>query len=257
MYFLEGKGGSYIKNVGWNDAPHLDEETKREEMAKYSVHEVGTRTTGSPMMGEGAVFPIADERIICDPFSIPDWWRRINGADFGIDHPGAEVFCALDPAPGGMFVVYDCQKAPGETALYHAAALKKYGEWIPCAWPHDGLERDKGSGTPLKDLYRKHGAYMLREHSAYKDERGSHISPGLDEMYEWMRLGQFKVFSTCSQWFEEKRLYRRENGQVVKKRDDILSATRYAFVMRRFAAARPAPAASNQRVAVPMVGGRR
>ena len=47
--------------------------------------------------------------------------------------------------------------------------------------------------------------------------------------------GRWKVFSTCGGWFSEKRLYHRKDGQIVKIKDDILSASRYAFMMRRFA----------------------
>jgi hypothetical protein len=36
-------------------------------------------------------------------------------------------------------------------------------------------------------------------------------------------------------WFDEFRLYHRKNGIIVKERDDIISATRYAVMMRRFA----------------------
>jgi len=34
---------------------------------------------------------------------------------------------------------------------------------------------------------------------------------------------------------EEFRYYRREDGLIVKERDDLMSSTRYAAMMRRFA----------------------
>jgi hypothetical protein len=37
------------------------------------------------------------------------------------------------------------------------------------------------------------------------------------------------------QWIEEFRYYRREDGLIVKERDDLISSTRYAIMMRRFA----------------------
>ena len=190
-------------------------------------------------MGTSAVFPVSDDLIMCDPIDIKPWWRRINGMDFGIDHPAAGAFCALDPEGTGTFYVYDCYKTSGETPVYHAAAMKKHGDWIPNAWPHDGLIRDKGSGIALKDLYRRHGLHCLKEHAHYQDERGNHTEPGLIEMYEWMRTGRFKVFKTLMAWFEEKRMYHREDAQIVKIKDDIISATRYAFIMRRYARLAP------------------
>ena len=242
-HFMEGhqraKSGIYLKNASWDDAPHLDDDEKARLTASFPEYERDTRTGGTPMMGTGMVFPIADDRITCDPVEIKPWWRLINGLDFGIDHPAAGAFCALDPEGEGTFYVYDCYRARNETAIYHAAAMKKHGDWIPNAWPHDGLDRDKGSGIALKDLYRRAGAYMLREHAHYPDERGNHVDPGLIEMYEWMRLGRFKVFRTLGQWMEEKRMYHREDGKVIKKNDDLLSATRYAFIMRRYARTKP------------------
>ncbi len=49
-----------------------------------------------------------------------------------------------------------------------------------------------------------------------------------------MRDGTFKVFSNLVEIFEEKRLYHRdEHSNIVKERDDLLSAIRYAYMMRR------------------------
>jgi hypothetical protein len=45
------------------------------------------------------------------------------------------------------------------------------------------------------------------------------------------------VFRGLSDWFEEYRLYHRKDGLIVKLADDLLSATRYALMMRRFAEA--------------------
>jgi hypothetical protein len=54
-----------------------------------------------------------------------------------------------------------------------------------------------------------------------------------------MTTGRFKVFSHLADFFDEKMSYHRdENGKIVKLNDDILSAARYAYMMRRFAAQR-------------------
>lgn len=259
--FMNAKddSGKFLINVSWDDAPHLNEEARALIMASYEDYERDTRSKGTPLLGTGAVFPIMDEEIVVDTIEPKPWWRFINGADFGIDHPAAGAFCALDPTGAGTFYVYDCYKARAQTAVYHAAALKKHGLWIPTAWPHDGLQKDKGSGIALKDQYRAHGTYMLKEHAHYKDERGNHVDPGLIEMLEWMRTGRFKVLRSCSQWFEEKRLYHRKDGQVVKKQDDLISATRYAFIMRRHGVTKPANniVVGSQTPNVPMLGRRR
>lgn len=256
QHFQEAKPGQgiYVKNAAWEDAPHLDPVERSRLLSSYPEHERDTRTKGMPMMGSGAVFPISDEQLTVDPFEIPKWWRRINGLDFGIDHPAAGAFCALDPEGAGTFYVYDCYKKAGETAVYHAAAMKKHGLWIPNAWPHDGLDRDKGSGEVLKEQYRKHGLRMTKERAAYDDERGNHVEPGIIEMFEWMRTHRFKVFKNLPLWFEEKRMYHRKDGQIVKIRDDIISATRAAFIMRRFARTEPVAAIGRNSPVGPILG---
>ena len=55
-------------------------------------------------------------------------------------------------------------------------------------------------------------------------------------MLDRMQTGRFKVFSNLNDWFEELpdvSPQRRENR--VKLDDDLMSATRYAYMMRRFA----------------------
>ena len=39
---------------------------------------------------------------------------------------------------------------------------------IPIAWPHDGLQHEKGSGLPLADIYRRLGAPMMGKHAENK-----------------------------------------------------------------------------------------
>jgi hypothetical protein len=40
-----------------------------------------------------------------------------------------------------------------------------------------------------------------------------------------------------SDWLEERRFYHRKDGQIVKIKDDLLSATRVALMMKRYAKA--------------------
>jgi hypothetical protein len=54
-------------------------------------------------------------------------------------------------------------------------------------------------------------------------------------MLQAMEAGNFKVFSTLSDWWEEYRMYHRKGGKVVPLRDDLMSATRYAFMSQRHA----------------------
>ncbi len=43
-----------------------------------------------------------------------------------------------------------------------------------------------------------------------------------------MSAGRLKVFDSCGAWFEEFRLYRRdEKGRIVKQHDHLMDCTRY------------------------------
>jgi hypothetical protein len=75
---------------------------------------------------------------------------------------------------------------------------------------------------------------MLSDHATH-EAGGFGIEAGITHMLERMQTGRFKVFRGNDQWIEEFRYYRREDGFIVKERDDLISATRYAIMMRRFA----------------------
>lgn len=51
-----------------------------------------------------------------------------------------------------------------------------------------------------------------------------------------MQKGKFKIFAGLRNVFEEVGQYHRdEKGKIVKTRDDLLDAIRYAYMMRRHA----------------------
>jgi hypothetical protein len=50
-----------------------------------------------------------------------------------------------------------------------------------------------------------------------------------------MESGRFKVLKHLNDFFEEFRLYHRKDGKVHKEGDDLMSATRYAVMMLRYA----------------------
>jgi hypothetical protein len=51
-----------------------------------------------------------------------------------------------------------------------------------------------------------------------------------------MEKGLFKVFQSCQYWQQEYGSYHfGENGKIVDKADDLMSATRYAFQSQRWA----------------------
>jgi hypothetical protein len=75
---------------------------------------------------------------------------------------------------------------------------------------------------------------MMNSRATFPDGTNG-LEAGVLEMLDRMKTGRLKVFSHLADWFEEFRLYHRKDGLIVKKNDDLLSATRYAMMMRRFA----------------------
>lgn len=238
---LHGTNGVYLKGASWDDAPHLSQEDKDRLSKSYRSHERAARTQGIPMLGEGAVFPVPDEDISIPLFEIPPHFARIKGCDFGIDHPAAGVELAIDRDQDIIYVI-DCYRKANEKAPYHAAWFNKRNRDIPVAWPHDGMNREKTGGRILADAYREQGVAMLAKSARYakvpgEDEKGGGqpVEPVVDQILQRMITGRFKVFAHLSEWFEEKRSYHRKDGIIVARRDDILKATFYAVMMRRYA----------------------
>jgi hypothetical protein len=188
-------------------------------------------------MGSGKVFPVVESTITVPAFDVPRHWPRINGVDFGWDHPFAAISMAWDRDADTTYVTAAYRQKEAVPAI-HVAAIRPWGDWIPCAWPHDGLQHDKGSGEQLASQYRAAGLTMLHERSTHP-EGGNGVEAGIMDMLQAMHAGQFKVFSHLHEWFEEFRLYHRKDGKLVKLRDDLMSATRYARMMRRFAIVKP------------------
>lgn len=224
----------YLQRATWDDAPHLNEETKEALLGMYPEWQRDMRTKGLPLMGAGLIFDIGDKEIKCQPFECPSHWYVINGMDFGWDHPQAHVQIWWDKDSDTIVVseAWKKSKALPEVAW---GAVRAWAEGAPTAWPHDGLQTEKGSGKQQKSYYEEAGWEMLDLHAQWLDGSNG-VEAGIVEMYRLMELGKFKVFGHLSGFFEEKMNYHRdENGKIVKIEDDILSAIRYAYMMRRFA----------------------
>ncbi len=243
----------HVTQMTIDDAPHYAPEERARIVASYAPHEREARTMGIPSLGAGRVFPVEEAGLREPAFRIPPHWARIAGLDFGWDHPTASVWLAWDREADAVHV-YDCYRLREETPVVHAAALRARGDWIPVAWPQDGLQHDKGSGTALAEQYRRQGVPMLPMHAQFADG-STGLEAGLADMLDRMKTGRLKVAEHLAEWWQEFRLYHRRDGRVVKEQDDLLSATRYALMMLRFAKAEPAPGKGfNRKIVYPETG---
>lgn len=245
-FLIDKPVGSSVTTMTIDDAEHYTPEQRAAIIASYPAHEREARTKGIPTLGSGRIFPIADEEISVAPFEIPHHWPQICGIDFGWDHPSAATRLAWDRDSDVIYVVAG-HRQKEQTPLLFAATVKPWGDWLPWAWPHDGLQHDKGSGEALAQQYKDQGLAMLEDKATHppadgekEGTGGNGVEAGLVEMLDRMQTGRWKVFSNLTDWFEEFRMYHRKDGKVVKLDDDLISASRYAYMMRRFATTKPA-----------------
>ncbi len=218
----------------WDDAPHLNGQAKTDILSQYEPWQRDMRSKGIPLMGTGLIYDIGDERISCKPIQLPEHWWIINGMDFGWDHPQAHIQLWWNKDADVIYLAHAWKKSKAHP---HEAwsATRQWSKGVPVAWPHDGLQHEKGSGKQQKDYYEEEGFEMLFEHAKW-ESGGNSVEAGIVELYRMMDEGRFKVFSHLSDFFEEKLNYhRKEDGKIVKVGDDLLDAVRYAFMMRRYA----------------------
>ncbi|WP_083647309.1 terminase family protein [Pseudochrobactrum sp. B5] len=241
-FFLEDAPDRIKIMMTIQDALHYSQEERDRIIASYPAHEREARTKGIPTLGSGLIFPVMEEDIVVQPFPIPPHWVQIGGIDFGWDHPTAAASLAWDRDSDIVYVTRDYRKREA-TPLIHAAALKPWGAWLPWSWPHDGLQHDKGSGEQIAKQYKEQGMKMLPQRAQFLDGSNG-VEAGLSDMLLRMQTGRWKVFSTCQDWLQERQTYHRKDGKVVKERDDVISASRYALMMLRFAKQAPPPETS-------------
>jgi phage terminase large subunit-like protein len=235
-FLMDKPAGTHVTTMTINDAEHYTPEQRAAIIASYPAHERDARTKGIPSLGSGRIFPVAEESVKVEAFPIPSHWAQLGALDFGWDHPSAAVRMAWDKDTDTVYVI-DCHRQKEQTPQMFTLALKEWPTWLPFAWPHDGLQHDKGSGEQLAAQYKKAGLQMMAERATFPDGTNG-VEAGLQDMLQRMQLKKFKVFSHLSDWFEEFRMYHRKDGKVVKEADDLMAATRYAWMMRRYGISR-------------------
>lgn len=237
--------GQALIRAKWSDAPHMTPERREMALSGIPEHERAMRSTGEPLVGTGLIYPVSDELLSIDPFEIPPHFARINGLDFGWDHPFACASIAVDRDSDTVYL-YDGYRESRALPLVHVAAINKHGDWIPCAWPHDGMKADTQSGKVIADIYRDHGVNMF--HVPFTNppppgidegKGGIGVEAGIFHLLEMMETNRFKVFKTVKYFWEEKSRYHRRNvngkSVIVDVGEDFMSAVRYAVMFRRHA----------------------
>jgi phage terminase large subunit-like protein len=237
-----------LVHMDWRDTEHLRSEEARERLfSLFKPHERRARIDGLPMLGSGAVFGIDPNKLI-SPVRFENGeviheqhgpiesahWGFLWGLDFGIAHPFAAVLIAYDRGADTIFVL-KCFKMSDSLPAEHASRMRQIAPHVKVAWPHDGNQREKGSGQQLAELYKREGLVMLPSHSTFP-RGGYDLEAGVEETRVRMASGRLLISRECLPLINEITMYRRDqNGQIVKKNDDALSALRQCVMMLRAA----------------------
>jgi len=218
--------------AGWDDVPHLTEEAKAEMLESTPPHLIESRSKGVPGLGSGAVYPIPEKEIVFTPFQIPAWYRRAYGLDVGWNFTAC-LFGAYDIDTDVLYV-YDGYKREKAEVAVHASAIKaRYpgGFVLPGAIDPASRGRGQADGKQLLKLYRKEGLRVIEADNA--------VTAGTDEVRSRLATGRLKIASHLSDFFDEYRIYRRdEKGRIIKEHDHYMDALRY-LVMTGLKIAKP------------------
>lgn len=231
------------------DAKHMTPDLIKATLSIYPEHEWPARRDGDPHIAGGLVFSANPKSLEEDPWSLsryqpgiplPPYWPTLWGVDFGSNHPFAAVLLAWDREHDAGHIVHT-YRTHETLPIIHARAMRDIAATTRVAWPHDGHVRDKG-GTQekVKDIYKGYGLQMMASHATHPDG-GFATEPGIMDLEVAMREGRFKVNRLMTDWFAEFRMYHRDEktGQIVKVGDDLMSATRIAWMARRHASIVP------------------
>lgn len=222
----------FFMQKGWADAPHIGPEKAKRLLDSYPVHQRDMRSKGTPMLGHGRIYDLSEGFITCDAFEIPKHFYVIDGMDFGWDHPQAHIQLAWD-RDSDIFYVTRGIKMRKTLPDLAWGAVKKWAKGVPTAWPADGLQTEKGSAKQQMSYYTETGFLMLNRHASWPDGSNG-VEAGLYEIRDLMSKGKFKIFAGLRDVLDEMSQYHRdEKGKIVKVRDDLWDAIRYAYMMRR------------------------
>ncbi len=207
-----------IIQAGWDDAPWLSEERKAQMLEDTEPHLREARRSGKPSMGSGNVYPIAIESILCEPFKIPDYYKRLYALDVGWNVTAC-LWAAIDPQTDTMYI-YDEYYGKEAPPAIHAAAIRARGTWIPGVIDPASRGRSQNDGTQLMRSYKDLGLKL--------NPANNEVDTGIQGVWQRMTTGNIKVFNTLPNWAKEFVLYRRDlRGRIVKENDHLMDTMRY------------------------------
>lgn len=218
----ERSGRAYV-TCTMDDVPHITPEEKAVKIANTLPHEREARINGVPSVGEGRVYPFAEDSFVIDPIpgGVPKHYLRLYGLDPGLNCTAA-IWGAHD-TDSDIIYLYSEHYIENELPPVHAQAIRARGHWIPgvidpASWQRNTLSMD----API-EVYRKLGL-RLKEADNTRDGDGG----GIYDVYERLSTGRLKVYKTLTNFLREFRQYSRDrNNRIIKRNDHLLDAARY------------------------------
>ncbi len=215
-------GFKYCVNMTWEAAPHLDILEQERLIAQMLPHEIQAKTLGIPYLGSGQIYPILEVDYTCKPFEIPKHWLKAAGQDVGWQYTSC-VFMAIDPQSRLCYIYSVYYRSQAEPSV-HAQGIKARGSWIPIAIDPAARGRSQVDGQQLIQMYQDLGLDVF--------PANNEVEAGLLTTLDMLSSGRLKIFEgVCEPLLAEMRLYRRdEGGKIIKRNDHACDAMRYCVM---------------------------
>lgn len=214
----------FVVNLTWKDAPHLSDEAKEELLASYSPHERDARSKGIPQLGSGAIYPVVEDDIVIEPFSIPDKWPRAAAMDVGWKKTAA-IWGAYDKKSDCWYLYSEYYRGYTEPST-HANGILARGKWVPIAVDCHSDRHSEAGAEALLTTYEKLGLNISKANNG-----PGTVDPSILEVYQRLASGRLKIMSHLLNTLAELRVYRRDvNGRIVKENDHLMDALRYLIM---------------------------
>jgi phage terminase large subunit-like protein len=222
-YLPEGdvaKATRFVVMASWDDAPHLTEAQKKALWDSIPPYQRDARSKGIPQLGSGAIYPVAESEVECDPLEIPEHWPRVFSMDVGWNRT-AVIWLAIDRESQTVYAYSEHYRGQAEPSV-HAEAIRARGDWIPGTIDPAARGRSQDDGNQLMQQYQDLGLNLTPADNA--------VESGIYAVWQRLSGGRLKVFKTCQNFFKEYRLYRRDDkGRIVKSNDHLMDAVRYGI----------------------------
>lgn len=215
------KANRCIVQASWDDAPWLDDETKKRVLERTPENMKKARSQGIPAVGEGSVYKLDISEIVCEPFEIPAHYKRMYAMDPGWNCTAA-LFMAIDPETDTAYIYAEYVGNQKEPTI-NADRIRSLNKgWIPGVVDPAGHVRTQDAGKKLITMYRALGLKL-------KEARND-VEIGIDMVYDRLSTGRLKIFRNLYDFRKEYAVYRRINGHIVKEDDHLMDCMRYLIL---------------------------